>query len=143
MITDRKALASIVQKWESVRVVQAGLSRQWFVEGVQVCEEAPDEAYNLPFVLAYAVLDEVLKELRDQGVFVCRGWKRKHRDPSLGRMMEDSRSRSSLLWQDYGLVFKGKEERNRLAHGAKLARKADCLAYIDAIEAELKAWKIV
>ncbi len=97
-------------------------------------ETRPEDSYNLPLVLAYAVLDRVLRELRDQGAFTCNTWK-------LGAKM--AASQNVLPWQDYHLVDNGRVARNYLAHKAKLLSKADCLQFIDAIESELTAWNIV
>ena len=80
------------------------------------------------------VLDEVLIELRDQGEFASKG---RH----LGHRMRDSRG--SLPWHDYPLVDSGKKARNDLAHKAIIAPIADCKKYVDAIEAELKAWGVL
>ena len=90
--------------------------------------------HNLPLVLAYAVLDQVLNELRDQGTFTSQTQK-------MGDKM--NASRKALPWQDYKSVDDGREARNNLAHEAQLVSKADCLRFIDAIEAELKAWSIL
>jgi hypothetical protein len=141
MITDAKVLADVRQCWESVRKVQRGLQRDWFAQGVQINEHASKESYNLPLVLAYAVLDMVLTELYDQGVYSCKGWKSTRKAPPLGRKMEDSRVH--VPWQDYSLVFDGKEKRNSLAHEAALVDKFECVTYVNAIETELRAWKIL
>ena len=52
-------------------------------------------------------------------------------------------SQKLLPWQNYDLVDNGRVARNDLAHEAKLSSKADCLRFINAIEAELKAWGII
>lgn len=53
------------------------------------------------------------------------------------------KSKSALPWQDYALVEQAKVDRNRIAHDGVLFSKADCLKYVGAVEAELKAWGIV
>jgi hypothetical protein len=52
-------------------------------------------------------------------------------------------SANLLPWRDYALVDTGKTARNDLAHEAKLVDKANCFRFIDAIEAELKAWNVL
>jgi len=52
-------------------------------------------------------------------------------------------SKNVVPWQDYGYVEAGKTARNDLAHHAKLITKAECLAYVAAIEVELVAWKVL
>jgi len=120
-----------------VRKFCASSHRQWLIPGDGVINETPPEDfYNLPFLLAYAVLDQVLDELMDQGVFQC-----VQKRPFLGDKMVVSRNR--LPWLDYDLVDLGRKARNDLAHEAKLLGKSQCFAFIDAIEAELKAWGIL
>lgn len=134
MIKDQQAKAEIAQDWSVVRKL-CKEGRTWLIPGAGVVSETyPEDYYNLPLVLGYAVLDRVLTELRDQGEFACRGW-------LLGAKM--AASQSVLPWQDYDLVNGGKEARNNLAHDAVLTSKTDCLRFIDAVETELKAWGIV
>lgn len=122
-------------RWRSVKQL-CDTARQYFAEGVQISESQPDSSYNLPFVLAYAVLDEVLSELKDQGAFPC-----PPKDWQLARKM--LASKNNLPWRDYALVDEGREARNRLAHQAQLQTKADCLKWIKAIEVELQTWGVL
>ena len=135
MINDVQAKQSISQDWEAVRKLERSLSIQPIVPGSGVVDmSAPIESYNLPFFLAYAVLDEVLSQLRDQGEFRCNC-------RMLGAKM--AASRKILPWQDYRFVELGKEARNRLAHDAVLVPKANCIAFINAIENEFRAWGVL
>jgi len=95
----------------------------------------PDHYYNLPLLLAFAVLDQVFEELKEQKVFAVSG------RPMLGAKMKASKAH--VPSQDYDLVEKGKDARNKLAHEAKLLTKADCLSYVAAIERELTAWRVI
>jgi hypothetical protein len=105
------------------------------VTGVFINETPPEEIYNLPFVLAYAILDQVFDELMSQGTFP------KPRGKSLAAKMEASYVR--LPWVDYSAVEAGRVARNEVAHDAKLRSKTDCVRFIDNIERELKAWGIL
>ncbi len=135
MIDDPQTKSEIAQDWRGVRKLCESSHRQWVSWGGSVINETrPEDSYNLPLVLAYAVLDRVLRELRDQGEFTCKAWQ-------LGKKM--AASQNALPWQDYDLVNDGRVARNDLAHQAKLLSKADCLRFIDAVESELKAWGIV
>ena len=137
MINNAQAKRLIAQKWEAVRKIERSLSIQPIVPGTGIVDmSAPIESYNLPFVLAYAVLDDVLSQLHDQGEFRCSS-----REPMLREKM--CASRNILPWQDYGFVDLGRKDRNKLAHEAKLVPKPDCIAYVDAIETELKAWGVL
>jgi hypothetical protein len=135
MIRNAQARREVKQKWAAVRKLERRLECVYLLPGYgNVNASAPPEAYNLPFFMAYAVLDQVLSLLRDQGEFVCR-----HRE--LGPKM--AASRNALPWQSYGVVDAGRDARNNLAHKAKLADIRECRAYIDAIETELRAWFVL
>lgn len=128
--------SDIAQQWTALRTLCRASHRQSAIPGGIINETPPEEIYNLPFVLAYAVLDQVLGELMDQGSSP----KPKGR-PQLGAKM--AASKAVLQWTDYDLVAKGKDVRNDLAHEAKLVAKEDCFRFIDAIEGELKAWGVI
>ena len=134
MIRDQQAKSEIAQDWRAVRKLRNPVRTSVLPGFGVIVEEPVHDFYNLPLVLAYAVLDQVLNELRDQSEF-------RSKNSKLGTKM--FASRKALPWQDYGLVDNGREARNDLAHEAKLLSKADCLRYIDAIESELRAWNIV
>jgi len=135
MIRDPQIKSEIVKEWNGVRKLQQSFITKHLLPGYGIINEfIPDEFHNLPFVLAFAVLDEVLTQLRDQGDFKCKS-------SFLGPKMEASQSH--LPWQNYDLVNSGKKARNRLAHDATLLAKADCIKYIDTIEIELRAWGII
>jgi len=135
MINNQDRKEEIVESWNAVRKLQNSLVRCWMSPGGgMINERAPDETYNLPFVLAYAVLDNVLSELREQGDIKSKSW-------MLGAKMEASKD--VLPWKNYDLVYNGKEDRNKLAHDAELIEKSECIKLIDAIEIELKEWGIL
>jgi len=133
MIRDSRARAVITQDWAGVEKLSKADDGYFYLD-VFVSGTRLDESYNLPFLLAYSVLDQVLTELRQQGEFQCTSW-------FLGAKM--SASRDHLPWKDYDLADSGREARNLLAHEAVLLSKADCLKYIDAVRAELKAWAVI
>ena len=106
MIIDNQSLTEIRESWNGVRKLRTHDGLCPIVPGAGTMNAAslmPEGFWNLPFLLAYSVLDNVLTVLRDQGVFECRSW-------MLGKKMEASRSQ--LAWQNYDLVFSGKEARN-------------------------------
>ena len=136
MIRDQKVLSEILEQWKAIRKLCSGSVRQYMLHGAIIDERRESEFYNLPFVLAYAVLDQVLAELINQGTFQCAG-----KTPQLGKKMKASQK--VVPWQDYKNITNGKKERNLLAHKAKLLNKDKCFEYIDAIETELKAWGVL
>lgn len=140
MIHDQNGLTEIGQEWAAVKKLCSGSHRQLLVPGGSYINETPPESfYNLPFLLAYGVLDQVLSELIDQDTIQASGTKNKRLQ--LGEKMRASKG--ALLWQDYDLINAGKTARNELAHEAKLLNRDDCFKYISAVEIELKAWGII
>lgn len=138
MIKDDQAKAAIIEDWNGVRRLQE-FDRRVFMDpiggaAINIGSFVPNAFWNLPFLLAYTVLDETLSVLIEQKEFVCNSW-------MLGTKMDASKIH--LPWQDYDLVFKGKEARNDLAHQALLLEKRNCYIYIEAIEIELRAWSIL
>jgi hypothetical protein len=135
VINDLQVRAEVTQQWAVVRRFCAGSHRQYLVGGVFVNETPPEEFYNLPLILAFAVLDQVLTELIGQGTIP------QPKRPLLGARMHASST--VLRWINYALVDSGKTARNNLAHEARLIGKLECLAFIEAIEVELKSWSIL
>lgn len=138
MIQNARKKQRIQDDWSALRKIQGRLKGRSYMSpaaGAQIQESgAPDEAYNLPFVLAYAVLNQVLTLLGKEGHYPMRNRK-------LGEQMKDSKKH--LPWQDWALAWDGKEKRDGLAHRAEVATKRKCALYVDAIEAELRAWKVL
>jgi hypothetical protein len=135
VIYDEDEKEEIVKAWMTVKALSKSSHRQSVIPGGGVISETPPEGFrNLPLVLAYAVLEEILNGLRRQGIFTCGSDK-------LGAKMDASMD--VLPWQDYGLVKTGREARNQLAHEAKLLDDKQCLIFIEAVEAELIAWGVI
>jgi len=128
-----KVKSETAQQWQTICNLCKPSHRQYQVGDSFINETRPEDSYNLPFVLAYSLLDQVLSELKDAGVFSS-SW-------MLGAKM--AASRPHLPWKDYDLVNTGKEARNDLAHQGRLLGKSDCLMYIEAIWIELRAWGVI
>jgi hypothetical protein len=124
----------IAQEWATVKRLCRGGHGSIVRGGTFVQFNPPEGFRNLPLVLGYAVLDQVLNILISEGLFSCNSW-------MLGPKMEASET--VLPWHNYALVDAGKAARNRLAHEGKLLDDGQCLVFIEAIEAELKAWDVI
>lgn len=120
--------------WRIVGGLSTDVTRSGPALGGWINETRPDSAFNLPLVLAFCVLEEVLDELRLTGVYLCKSSK-------LGAMM--NASKDVLPWQDFDAVDRAREARNALAHQGVLHSKTDCLAYIKVVERELLAWGVL
>ncbi|MGY6274169.1 hypothetical protein [Methylomonas sp. MgM2] len=125
MIADQEIKNEFQSLWDEIRKM-ARIPDNYSIPGINfIYPAAPNSFHNLPFLLAYSVLDGVLSEIIQQGVFTCRSW-------MLGKKMEASVT--AISWQDYNLIAEGREKRNRLAHDSVLLSKVECLQYIHAIE---------
>ena len=136
---DPQIQSDIAKQWAVVRTLCRGSHRQVAVPGAgTICETPPDELFNLPLVLAYSVMDQVLDELILQGTLP----KPPGRNSILLGTKMDA-SRAHLSWLDYAEIELGKNARNDVAHEGILLPKVDCLRFINAIERELKMWGII
>lgn len=93
-----------------------------------------DAAANLPMFHAFGILNDVLKQLAEEGCFECKG-------RELGRLIEASKE--ALDWEDLDAIKKGKDARNGVAHEGKLLGRGDCWALIDVVRSELGAWGVI
>ncbi len=91
-------------------------------------------SHNLVLLFAFSVLENVLKQLRDEGAFT-------ERRNVLGKLMDASCS--VIPWSNYNLVNDARKERNRIAHQQQIIERGKCWDYVDAIEAELVTWEIL
>lgn len=136
MINDPQIVQEIQSSWAGVERL-ARHPENYCLPGfpvTRIVSAGPPELLNLPLFLAYSVLDNVLSQLRDQGLFACQSW-------MLGKKMVASKQ--VLPWQNYALIDQGRDRRNDLAHQAIYVPRAECKKYITAVGAELKAWGIV
>jgi len=95
-------------------------------------------AHSLVLLFAYSVLENVLEQLREEGMFASRS-------ANIGPMMKASKD--ALPWCDYTLVDtlvdQGRERRNRIAHHREFLERAEVWRYIDGIERELIGWRVL
>ena len=138
MIRDANALSEVRKGWAGVEALRARLQRSAFgalgVAGGEFPFALADAAHNLPFVHAYAVLNDVLLQLATEGHFACKSI-------FLGELLK--MSRSVLPWQDFAVVSTGAARRNDVAHRGELLGRGDCWSFIDAIKTELSAWGVL
>jgi hypothetical protein len=129
------ATAGEVQSgWKTVHDFSYNVGSMKVIMQILVTENPPEAWFNLPFVLAYSVLDDALDVLDTTGAIKAAGW-------MLGARM--TAAKSALKWINFALVDDGRNKRNDLAHRATLLPKADCLRYVAAVGAELKNWGLV
>lgn len=137
MIRDAIALAEVRQGWAGVEALRSRLQVSAVVSmgfGFGLFPFAlSNAAHNLPFIHGYAVLNDVLEQLADEGNFSCTSI-------FLGELLR--KSEKALPWRDFALVSAGAGRRSDVAHRGQLLGRGDCWKYVDAIKTELSAWGI-
>lgn len=137
MIRDAQCLETLRKEWEFAR------SRRDFIfrnaVGSSVLGGHPslplmDYCNNLALVFAYSVLQDVLAQLKDEGLF-------DGKRSTLGALMHDSRR--ELTWKNFPLVDQGRKARNGIAHDQGVLPRDKCWEYVDAIEQELLGWQVL
>ncbi len=137
MIADPIVLQEVRDSWETVREsrnVIVGNMNSASMVGRPPASEFRDLCFNLLLIVAFSVIEDVLRQLRDEGKFSCK-------DHRLKPLMKSSRP--YLPWLDFDLIDKGREHRNESAHQRVFLAHAECRKYIAAIEAELVAWGVL
>lgn len=138
MIKDPTALAEVQLGWAGVEALRNSLLRSANASVGVIGGSFPfvlaNAAHNLPFVHAFAVLNDVLEQLADEGRFACKSI-------FLGALLQ--KSEKALTWQNYALISVGVSLRNDVAHRGQLLDRGECWKYIDAVKDELTGWGIV
>jgi hypothetical protein len=116
-------------KWLAVRALCAD-GRSYMGYESYINETPPPEVFNLPFLLAYALLGQYSDE---NGI----GFGPK---AQLGEKLK--KLETVLCWSNFRTIDEGRCRRNDLAHRASLS-KPDCLRYIIAIGDQLAAWGLI
>jgi hypothetical protein len=138
MIRDATVLAEIRKNWTGVEALCSKLQVSAFASMGLVGGNFPfvlsNAAHNLPFMHAFAVLNNTLLQFADEDHFTCRS---KFLRPLL------TKSETALPWHDFGLISIGVDRRNEVAHKGQLLNREECWKYIDAIRSQLSGWGIL
>jgi hypothetical protein len=138
VIRDATALAEVQKSWAGIEALRRRLqvsaaASVGFLGGAFPFALA-NAAHNLPFIHAYAVLNDVLEQLAGEGHFTCKSI-------FLGELLK--KSEKALPWQDFALISTGAARRNDVAHRGYLLDRGDCWKYVDAVKTELSAWGVM
>lgn len=90
--------------------------------------------YNLPLLLAFDVLGQVLAQLRDEAQITCAR-------SQLGPLVDAAKS--ALPWLDWQAIRDGVHRRSEVAHDGVLLDSNMCVADIVCVEKQLIAWRII
>ena|SRR5688572_19760002 len=97
MIRDATILQQLQDEWGNVRLSQAmvktnlAAASSGLIGGISVSHGFRDYCHGLTLLFGFSVLENVLRQLRDEGHFACPGW-------MVGPLM--AASRSVLPWVD-------------------------------------------
>jgi hypothetical protein len=137
MIKELLALRDAQDGWEFIRgsrnIIVGNCNVATFAVGFNQ-SGIRDLCFNLLLASAFSVLEQVLRQLRDEGSFRCK-------PNQLGPMMLNSRS--VLAWNDYALIDGARNDRNQSIHGRCYLPHSKCRDYIAAIERQLASWNIL
>jgi hypothetical protein len=138
MIKHATARAEVQLGWAVVEALrdslQVSANASVGVIGGSFPFQLANAAHNLPFVHAFAVLNDVLEQLAKEGHFACKSI-------FLGALLQ--KSEKPLPWRDYALISAGVNRRNDVAHRGQLLERGECWKYIDAVKEELAGWGII
>jgi hypothetical protein len=141
MLEDTEQLMLIRKEWAGVEALQSSLKRDAMVSAAMPMFDGHyprtllNASLNLPFLHACSVLNDVLLEFVKQGKF-------KSSQRTLGALVKDSKSK--LQWDNFeNIKTVLVEDRNALAHDGVLIDAQTCKGHIEAVKAQLVAWKIL
>jgi hypothetical protein len=138
MIKDPAALAEVRSGWSGVEALRDSLQVSAFASigfmGGIFPFKLANAAHNLPFVHAFAVLNDVLEQLAKEGHFACKSI-------FLGALVQ--KSEKALPWLNYGVITTAVARRNDVAHRGQILEQGECWKYIDAVKEELAGWGII
>ncbi|MDH3689459.1 MAG: hypothetical protein OEU36_08265 [Gammaproteobacteria bacterium] len=138
IIQDNAKKHEIEDDWKGVRSfqsrIQAHLNISGGIDSVGATHQLRNISHNLVLLFAFSVLETTLKQLGDEKVF--RG-----KTNGLKALMYSSKT--NIPWQDFDLIDKAREERNKVAHDQEILERGECWRFIDGIENELLSWKVI
>jgi len=137
MITTPATIVALQAEWAGVEKMLGRMKllvTATFAGGAFTGPALANVVYNLPVLLAFDVLGQVLVASRDEGAFSCKGDK-------LGPLMDNAKV--PLSWLDWQKLRDGVRYRNEIAHDGKLFEAKECNEMISQIRNQLAAWNIL
>jgi hypothetical protein len=138
MIKNAATLGSIRESWRTVRtlegMIQTNTSSGTIFTLIPAATGFVTVPESLLLLFAMSVLEDVLRQLRDEGVFNCSR-------NELKRLMDGSRGQ--LRWFNFDAVSAIRDRRNRVAHRREFLSPGQCQADIATIAQELLTWGVL
>jgi hypothetical protein len=137
MIVNPNSLATLKTQWQGVVQMRdriRNLVVSTFALDVRKSPIFGDIFYNLPYLLAFDVLKQVLIQASEEGQITgSRG--------HLGDLMDSAKT--SLQWVDWECLRDAVNRQSKVALEGKLFGDVQCLYDIAVIETQLIAWDII
>jgi hypothetical protein len=137
MIVYPSYMATLQAEWDGVIRMRERIRHLVIFTFALDAKKSPafgDVLYNLPLVIAFGVLKQVLQQARDQ---------ERSRDSQqpLDALMESAKT--SLPWIDWRCLRAAVKRQTEVSLEGKLFGDVQCLQDIAAIEAQLVAWGVI
>src|ERR1700684_4735754 len=135
LITDSGAVAPIRSEWSAAVTVRDRMRNLMAGPVGSIADGALHSVvYNLPLLLAFNVLEKVL-----------RGLKRQRQIPGSSEQLGDllDMFQGDPSWLEWSVLRDGERRRHAIACTGELFSGVECLADIDAVEEQLRAWGIL
>jgi hypothetical protein len=135
LITDTSVVAAIRAEWSAVVRVRERMRRLMAGPVGSIADgELHSVVYNLPQLLAINVLERALRALKRQRQ-ISGG------SDQLAGLMDLFQGDPS--WLEWSVLRDGERRRHAITHTGELFTGVECLADIDAVEEQLRAWAIL
>ena len=138
MIKNAETLASIRESWRTVRTLEGMIRTNTNSGAIFTLIPAATGFANIPesllLLFAMSVLEDALRQLRDEEVFNCSR-------NELKQLMDASHGQ--LRWLNFDAVNVIRDRRNRVAHRREFLAPGQCQADIATIAQELLSWGVL
>lgn len=138
MIKNAETLGSIRESWRTVRtlegMIQTNTNSGIIFTLIPAATGFATVPESLLLLFAVSVLEDTLRQLRDEGVFNCSR-------NELKRLMDASHGQ--LCWLNFDAVNAIRDRRNRVAHRREFLSPGQCQADIATIAQELLSWDVL
>jgi hypothetical protein len=132
IISDSAAVAALRSEWSAVVQVRDRISKLMAGPLGSVADSTLHSVvYNLPLLLAFNVLEKVLRAVKKQRQIPGNS-------EQLGDLMDLLQGDPS--WQEWSVLRDGERRRHAIIHTGELFSGVECLADIAAVEEQLGAW---
>jgi hypothetical protein len=135
LITDATALSAIRSEWSAVVKVRDRMRKLMAGPVGSIADGTLHSVvYNLPLLLAFDVLEKVLRALKKQRQVPGSS-------EQLGDLMDVFQGDPS--WLEWSVLRDGERRRHAITHAGELFSGVECIADIAAVEEQLAVWEIL